>query len=356
MAAVGSTRVVMAALACNGGIAAAKFAASIYTGSSAMLSEAVHSLIDTSNQALLLYGIKRAERPADARHPFGYAKELYFWSFVVAILLFSMGAGVAIYEGVDKLAHPHAIRNPEINYLVLGVAILLEGGSTYVALNEFNKVRGNQPFLAALRSSKDPAIFTVLLEDLAAMAGLFIALFGLMAAHLGGVAEADGMASIAIGLVLGLVAAFIAIEVKGLLTGEAASDELQAGVAGIIGARIGSGGVRKVSEIRTMQLGASSVLVAASLDVEDHLKADAVEALTAKLEITIKARYPEVKHLYLEVQAAPQPGRVEASVVIAATPPVTTPALAEVKPKSDGKPAIMARPPGGKQGRNKRRR
>ncbi|MEQ1616563.1 MAG: cation diffusion facilitator family transporter, partial [Hyphomicrobiaceae bacterium] len=165
MAAEGSTKVVLIALACNFGIAVSKFAAAAYTGSSAMLSEAIHSLVDTSNQALLFHGIKRAARPADERHPFGYAKELYFWSFVVAILLFSLGSGVSIYEGVEKLLHPHPISNPEVNYAVLGMAIFLESISTWQALKAFNTTRNGDRALTALRRSKDPAMFTVLLED-----------------------------------------------------------------------------------------------------------------------------------------------------------------------------------------------
>lgn len=222
----GSTRVVIAALASNAAIAAAKFAAAAWTGSAAMLSEAIHSLADTANQGLLLHGLKRANRPADARHPFGYAKEVYFWAFVVAILLFSLGAGVAIYEGVDKLRNPHPVTDPLINYAVLGVAIVFEVISTVVAVREFNKGRGEQGVLAALRTSKDPALFTVLLENLAALAGLAVALAGIAASYLLAWTMGDAIASIVIGLILGYVAAFMAIETKSLLIGEAASDRL----------------------------------------------------------------------------------------------------------------------------------
>jgi cation diffusion facilitator family transporter len=182
MAGGSSVRVVVAAFACNGVIAVSKFVAAGITGSAAMLSEALHSVADAGNQALLLLGLKRAGRPADALHPFGYGKELYFWSFVVAVILFSMGVGVSLYEGINKLRNPHPIESPIVSYVVLGVAIAFEVASTYVAVSAFNKQRGEQSAWTALRGSKDPALFTVLLEDLAALAGLLIALAGTVAA------------------------------------------------------------------------------------------------------------------------------------------------------------------------------
>jgi len=345
----GSTKVVLAAMVANFGIATAKFAAATITGSSAMRSEAVHSLIDTSNQALLLYGLGRSARPADAQHPFGYGKELYFWSFIVAILLFSMGAGVAIYEGADKLAHPHPLTDPVINYAVLGVAIVLEAGSCWVALREFNARRGATAFVAALRGTKDAALITVLLEDLAAMAGLVIALTGVAMADLAGVPAADGVASIAIGLVLATVAAFIALEVKSLITGEAAADELQAGVRGVLAAAIAPGGISAIADLKTLQLGASSVLVAASLDIEDGVSAAAIEAMNSRLEASIKSRYPEVKHIYLEVARTPPPLRAtEKPLASAPLPP-------SGRPRPEQKLQALPRP-GGKKRRGKKRR
>lgn len=292
------------ALGANLSIAIAKFGAFVWTGSSAMLSEAIHSLVDTSNQALLLYGQKRSERPADARHPFGYSRELFFWSFVVAILLFSLGAGVAIYEGVEKLLHPHPVKDAYVNYIVLAIAIVLESLSTWAAIREFNVQRGDTPVFAALRGSKDPALFTILAEDFAALIGLFIALAGVAAADFGGIPEGDGIASIAIGVVLATVAAFVAIEVKALLIGEAASDDLQAGVGAIIKREVASRRqIRAVNEIRTMQLGAHDVLVAASLDFEDGTVAADIEAATHRIESAIRAAHPDVRKLYIEVQS-----------------------------------------------------
>jgi cation diffusion facilitator family transporter len=304
MSAGGTTRVVVVALACNLGIAMSKFAAALFTGSSAMLSEAIHSLIDSSNQGLLYHGLQRCQRPPDARHPFGYAKELYFWCFVVAVLLFSLGAGVSIYEGVDKILHPHPISSPGVNYLVLGVALVLEGISTVQAMNSFNKVRGDERIITALQRSKDPALFTVLLENIAAIAGLVVAMIGILLTDLGGIAIADGIASIIIGLILAAVAAFMGLEIKSLLVGEAATDDLQAGVRHLIDAEAGRNGlVRGVNDFRTLQLGPDDVLVTASLDMQDQALASDVEATTARLTTAIKAAYPAVKHLFIEVKA-----------------------------------------------------
>jgi cation diffusion facilitator family transporter len=302
----GSTAVVVVALACNLGIAVSKFAAAAWTGSSAMLSEAIHSLVDTCNQILLLAGIKRAARPPDAAHPFGHARELYFWSFIVAILLFSLGAGVAIYEGIDKIRHPHGIENAYVLYLVLGVSILLEGVSTWKAVNEFNRTRplAAGGIIAALKSSKDPTIFAIVLEDLAALTGLVIALLGIAATTLGGVAIADGVASVLIGCVLGAVALFLSREIKSLIVGEAAAPEVQAGLAAIIEGDIGLGKpIRHVNEIRTMHLGPEDVLVTASVDFQDYVTAQTVEEVSARLQKAIRSKYPQVKHLFIEVKS-----------------------------------------------------
>jgi cation diffusion facilitator family transporter len=383
MAAQGSTKVVLAALACNLGIAAAKLAAFAVTGSSAMLSEAIHSLIDTSNQGLLLHGLRRAARPADSRHPFGYSKELYFWSFVVAILLFSMGAGVSIYEGVEKLMHPHPITNPEVNYAVLGAAILLECGSTWVALREFNAERGATPVLAALRTSKDPALFTVLLEDAAALAGLLTAFIGIAAAHLLGFEPGDGIASIAIGLILASVAAFIAIEVKSLLIGEAASETLQGEISRLLASEAGPGGrIAAIHEVRTMQLGPKDVLVTASLDVLDTVTAGEIKAANTRFEQTLRARFPEVQKLYVEIEAKPAAAdsrgkdKASAKAGAAAAVPAALPTAAAVapampaaaehagphpseplpaEPAPKSKPTIQARPASRKGGKRRRR-
>jgi len=304
LSAGGSTTVVLVALGCNLGIAAAKFAAAAWTGSSAMLSEAIHSLVDTSNQGLLLYGIKRSARPADDRHPFGYSRELYFWSFIVAILLFSMGAGVSLYEGIAKLIEPHPIHDPIVNYVVLVVSIALEVVSFWQAIKEFNARRNGQGVMAALRSSKDPALFTLVLEDTAALVGLVVALLGVAGAHLLGLEWADGVASIAVGLVLAAVAAFMSIEIQALLIGESANADVVAGIRGAFMAEAGAGKpIRTLNDLRTMHLGPNDILVAASCDFHDGESARTVEATTGRLERAIKSAYPDVRQLYIEVQS-----------------------------------------------------
>ena len=300
MAGGSSVRVVVAAFACNGVIAVSKFVAAGITGSAAMLSEALHSVADAGNQALLLLGLKRAGRPADALHPFGYGKELYFWSFVVAVILFSMGAGVSLFEGIRKLRNPHPIESPIVSYVVLGVAIAFEVVSTYVAVGAFNKQRGEQSAWAALRGSKDPALFTVLLEDLAALTGLFIALAGTIAADLLGWVVADALASIAIGVVLALVATFMSVETKSLLIGEAASTEMVEGVRKLIEAEAAqSCAIRRVHAIRTMHLGPNDVLAAVRLDFDDGVTAARVEHIIADLERSIRQRYPDIRQVFL---------------------------------------------------------
>ena len=303
MAAGGTTRVVVAALGANALIAVSKFVAASITGSAAMLSEALHSVADTVNQGLLLFGMRRARQPPDARHPFGYSKELYFWSFVVAILLFSMGAGVSMYEGAHKLLHPHPIEHAIVNYVVLSVAICVELVSTWVAVGEFNAQRGETGALAALKSSKDPALFTVVLEDLAALIGLVIALAGNLAADQLGWQSGDAVASIAIGCVLVGVAAFMSRETMSLLVGEAASAEVVEGMRGLIEAEAAkSGAIRRIHTIRTMHLGPQDVLATVSIDFEDTISAAQVETIVRDLEGIIKARFPEIRHLFLAAE------------------------------------------------------
>ncbi len=300
MSAHGSKTVIYAALAGNTLIAITKFAAAAWTGSSAMLSEAIHSLVDTGNQGLLLHGLKRAARPADKTHPFGYAREIYFWSFVVAILIFAVGAGVSMYEGILKITSPHPMEDVFVNYAVLGMALVFEGAAWWLAFTEFRKTKGMRGFIEAVQHSKDPTVFTVLFEDSAAMLGLFAAAAGITLAHLYDMPLADGIASVVIGFILAGTAVALAIETKGLLIGEAASDEVIEGITAIV-RRADS--VEHINEIRSMHLGPKDVLLTISLDFRDDLSAGSVEETIHILEMAIKSRFPEITRLFIEVQS-----------------------------------------------------
>jgi len=303
MAAAGSRRAIYAALAGNSLIAMTKFAASAYTGSSAMLSEAIHSLVDTGNQWLLLYGLKRAKRPADREHPFGYGMEEYFWAFVVAILIFGLGAGISFYEGLTRVMEPHELGSAYVNYIVLGLAMVFEGGSWWIAFQEFRKGKGDgkRGWMAEIRHSKDPTKFTVLFEDSAAMLGLVVALIGIVLAQQLRMPVLDGAAAIGIGVILATTATLLAYECKGLLIGEAASPAV---VANIRATAVRQHGVDAVNEILTMHLGPSDILVNLSLDFADGLSAEQVEATISGLEQAVKSEHPEVKRIFIEAQSA----------------------------------------------------
>ena len=296
-----SRKVIYAAMFGNGAIALTKFAASFYTGSSAMLSEAIHSLVDTGNQLLMLLGLARSVKPADKTHPFGYGREMYFWAFVVALLIFSIGAGVSIYEGIHKVIHPQIVTSPYVNFIILGLSIIFEGASLFVALKEFNKSRGDTAIMKAVRDSKDPALFTVLFEDIAAMAGLVIAFVGLVMAHYMDIAWMDGAASIAIGVLLAGVAVFLTLETKSLIIGEAASEAVIEGVHEIADS---SEAVVAINELRTMHMGPMDVLLTLSLDVKDNLSGGVVEQEIYAIEKQIKQEFPEIKRVFIEVQSA----------------------------------------------------
>lgn len=296
---------VFVALGGNAAIAIIKFIAAAYSGSAAMLSEAVHSVADTGNQALLLYGSGRAAQPPDRRHPFGHGREIYFWGFIVAILLFSMGSGMSIYEGILKILEPHPPGNPLVNYLVLGAAFCFEGGSAFFAFREFNRRRGETPMLLALQASKDPSLMTVLIEDSTALIGLAIAAAGITVAYFGEMPIADGIASLAIGAALALAAAFLAYEIKSLLIGEAAGRKVVAGIQSIVDrCTKKSGLVRRVNDIRTMQLGPSEVLIVVSLDFHAEAKADDIEIVTSELEDTLRRAYPQAGWVFIDVRCA----------------------------------------------------
>jgi len=300
MASPSSRKVIYAALAGNALIAGTKFAAAFATGSSAMLSEAIHSLVDTGNQWLLLYGIRRSQRPPDARHPFGYGMEVYFWTFVVAILVFAVGSGVSFYEGIVKLRNPTAITDVHINYIVLGLAIVFEAVVWWIAAREFNRQRGNLGIFAAIRRSKDPTIFTVLFEDSAALLGLVIALVGILLTQYLDMPVFDGIASIGIGLVLAVTAMLLAYESKGLLIGESAEPKVRDGIARMIDA---DPRILVTNEVLTLHFGPQDVLLTLSVDFADNLGSVEVEAAISELEQNIKALYPEIKRVFIEAQS-----------------------------------------------------
>ncbi len=293
--------VLFGALFANLGIAVAKFVAAAISGSSSMLTEGVHSLVDSGNQILILHGQRKAKRPPDALHPFGYGRELYFWAFVVAILIFAVGAGVSVYEGWVHIRSPEPLRDPLINYVVLGIAVLLEGGSWVIAVREFDGKRQGVGWWRAVRRSKDPAGFIVLFEDSAALLGLAIAAIGVWTSHALGEPRIDGVASIAIGLILGLVAALLAREAKGLLIGESADPALVAGLWSAVERRRG---ITAVNHVRTIHTAPDAVFAAISADFDDALSMGEAETLVEALEAELKRSYPQLTSIYIRPEKA----------------------------------------------------
>jgi cation diffusion facilitator family transporter len=293
--------VIYAALAANLGIAVAKFVAAAITGSSSMLTEGVHSMVDSGNQGLLLYGQHRAKRPPDVEHPFGYGRELYFWAFVVAILIFGLGAGVSIYEGWKHIAEPEPLRNPLVNYIVLGVATALEGTSWAIALREFAAAKGELGWWQAVRESKDPATFIVLFEDSAALAGLLVAAIGVWASHAWNDPRIDGAASIVIGCILAAVATLLARESKGLLIGERARPDVVACVRTILERRPE---IVRVNHVRTIHTAPERIFVAVSADFEDGITMGAGETLIESIEQELKAALPMLSSIYIRPEKA----------------------------------------------------
>ena len=300
MSVKGSRRVIYAALAGNSLIAVTKYMAAAFTGSSAMFSEAIHSTVDTGNQALLLYGLGRADQKADKSHPFGYAQEVYFWAFMVAILIFSVGAGVSLYEGFHKVRHPMPITDAYVNYMVLGLAMIFEGFAWLMAFREFNTRRGRRSFFQAMQETKDPSVLTVLLEDTAAMIGLVVAFAGIFLGQVLAMPVLDGVASIIIGLILAMTALLLAVETKSLLIGEAASPELLERVERILASQ---STIVRVNEVLTMHLGPADVLVTLSLDFSDNMGSRDVEATITLIESQIKRAHPEVSRVFVEAQS-----------------------------------------------------
>jgi len=292
--------VIHAALAGNLAIAIAKSSSAAITGSSAMFSEAIHSFVDTGNQTLLLLGLRRASRPADARHPFGYGREIYFWAFVVAIVIFAVGAGVSIYEGVHKIQEPTPIQSAHWNYLILGFAFVVEGGAWLIAWRAFDSTRGKRSMLAAVRASKDPSVFTVLLEDSAAMLGIVVAFLGIYLSEALDLPVLDGVASVLIGMILASAAIVLAQETKALLIGESADPEILEEIKQVLGGR---SAIERVNEILSMHQGPEDILVNVSVEFRDGLALGEVERHITEIEREIKARIPNARRIFIEAQA-----------------------------------------------------
>jgi len=301
MSANASTKVIIAALLGNAAISVTKFFAAFMTGSSAMLSEGIHSLVDTGNQILLLYGLKQAKKPADEAFPFGYGKEIYFWSFVVAILIFAVGAGVSIYEGIRHVIHPGQIENPMVNYIVLGLALVFEGGAWFFALKEFGKAKGKYGYIEAVQRGKDPSMFVVLFEDSAALLGLLIAMLGIWLTQVTGIAIFDGIASILIGLILGGTAIWLAIETKGLLIGEGANTEVTQSIRKIAQS---FDEVEQVNELLTMHMGPDFLLVNISIRFKRGQLTREIEAVIQDLDVAIKTQHKVVQRVFVEAEPA----------------------------------------------------
>jgi cation diffusion facilitator family transporter len=296
-----SLKVIYAAIAANLAIAISKFVAAVFTGSSAMLAEAFHSTADTGNELLLLLGIKRSQRPADSDHPFGHGKELYFWSLVVAIFIFGVGGGVSFYEGVSRVLRPRSTNNPGWNYAVLCTAAAFEGYSWYIARRalESQKKRGETLWRVILRS-KDPTVFTVFLEDSAALMGIAIAFLGIFLGQVFRNPYFDAVASMVIGLLLAAVALVLAMESGALLVGESANPDLIRRVRKIISSEPA---VEVVGDILTMQLGVDQVLVAVTVKFRRDLSVPQIESTIDRLERRIRQEEPTIKRIFIEAES-----------------------------------------------------
>ncbi len=295
-----SKKVIYAALIGNGLIAVTKFIAATMTGSSAMFSEGIHSVVDTGNQVLLLHGLRKARKPPDKRFPFGHGKEIYFWSFAVAILIFAVGSGVSLYEGIIHTLDPKPITNPMTNYIVLALAIVFEGIAWFFAFREFSRSKGKWGYIEAVQRGKDPTMFVVLFEDSAAMLGIVVAFFGVLLTDLTGIHQFDGIASIIIGLILGGTAIWLAYETKGLLIGESANTTVVEGIKEIVR---GYDGIDHINEVLTMHMGPEFILANISIDFRDDIPAGDLEVLISRLDQHIKHAFPNVKRIFVEAES-----------------------------------------------------
>lgn len=289
-------RTLWIAFAANMGVAAAKFAAAAITGSSAMLTEGVHSVVDSINELLLVYARERSRKPPDTSHPFGYGREVYFWSFVVAVLVFALGAGVSVYEGILHILDPEEAVSPLVAYLVLFAALVMEGWSTVTAVYDFKHSKGGDSWWDAIRRSKDPPRFIVLLENTAAIAGIVAAAIGVFLTTLTRSPFYDGAASIVIGAILGFTALILAIESKGLLIGESADPLLVADIRELARRRHG---VVAAGEVLTIHSAPDVITAMVSVDFDDDISAADVERIVCEIEEEASKRWPQVTRLYI---------------------------------------------------------
>ena len=329
----GSKLAIYGAIGANVAIAVTKFAVAGITGSSAMLSEGVHSAVDTFNGLLLLVGIRLSQRPATPEHPFGHGKELYFWSLIVAVLIFGLGGGVAFFEGVQHIRHPEPMRDPTWNYVVLAAAALFEGISFSIALRQFLKQAGAPPFWEAVHRSKDPTTYTVLAEDAAALAGLTIAAVGIALSHSLDMPVLDGAASVLIGLLLAGVATLLTWESRGLLIGEGIRPETAQAIRDLA---LAQPSVRDVGRVLSMYVGPDDVLVTMDLDFDEGTDAAKAAAAIGKVEQQVRARFPMIRRLFIESGSAPVQQRW--SRPDAVRPLVEPPADPEPPPPLPGSP------------------
>lgn len=292
---------VYGAIASNLIIAVVKYIVAFITGSSAMLSEGIHSTADTGNELLLLLGMHQSRQPPDKRHPFGYGQELYFWSLIVAIILFGIGGGMSIYEGITHLVHPSELRNPVWNYVVLGISFVVEGVSMVIAVREFLKRKEkDESVWQGLRNSKDPSIFIVIGENTAAMAGLLVALIGVFLGHQLNSPYPDGIASIVIGLILASVAVFLAYQSKSLLVGETADFETVEGIHSLVA---NHPAVNNLRQPLTMHFGPDDILLNLVVDFKSDINANQMVEVIDDLETKIHQKYPKVQQIFMEVES-----------------------------------------------------
>ena len=314
----GSRKAIVAALLANAGIAVAKFVGFAFTGAASMLAEGVHSVADSSNQGLLLLGGSRARRAASAEHPFGYGRERYFWSFVVALVLFTLGSLFALYEGIEKLRHPHELESAMWAVGILAIAIVFESFSMRTAIVESARAKGDQSWWSFIRHSKTPELPVVLLEDLGALVGLVLALAGVGLAELTGNPRFDAVGSVAIGLLLGVIAVTLVVEMKSLLIGESASPLEMETISQALGS---SPNVRRLLEVRSQHLGPQELLVAAKVELAPGLSAEEVANTIDGAEARVRQKVPAAVHLYLEPDLRSDGGPGSARTVTGATGP-----------------------------------